>query len=91
MKNNEDDQKKPSKTREGPASSPPPTPAKEEASRAPRYLIKIRGIPYSSKERDIRDFFSPLPIVHCRLIHNRKKQCSIRRLLDRIGKRSGYE
>jgi multiple RNA-binding domain-containing protein 1 len=37
-----------------------------------RYLIKIIGIPYSSKENDIRQFFSPIHIVHCRLIHNRK-------------------
>ncbi|CAF0981643.1 unnamed protein product [Didymodactylos carnosus] len=38
----------------------------------PRYLIKIRGIPYTCKERDIRDFFSPLTILRCQLIRNRR-------------------
>ena len=47
-------------------------PPKEEKTQGPRYLIKICGIPYSSKERDIRQFFSPIPVTHCRLIHNRK-------------------
>jgi multiple RNA-binding domain-containing protein 1 len=71
MKNNEEDQKKP--IEEQPILSPPsPAPAQEEKVKTPRYLIKIRGIPYSSKERDIRQFFSPLTIVRCRLIHNRK-------------------
>ncbi|CAF1389336.1 unnamed protein product [Adineta steineri] len=53
-----------------PVSLPPPV--KEEKSLVPRYLIKICGIPYSSKERDIRQFFSPLSIIRVRLIHNRK-------------------
>ncbi len=71
MKNTEDDQKKPSKIIEEQPLPSPPSP-KEEKPKVPRYLIKIRGIPYSSKERDIRQFFSPISIVHCRLIHNRK-------------------
>ena len=44
----------------------------DEKLKVPRYLIKIRGIPYTSKECDIRQFFSPISIVHCHLIHNRK-------------------
>lgn len=51
---------------------PAPNPVQEEDSKRPRFLIKIRGIPYSSKEADIRQFFSPISILHCRLIHNRK-------------------
>ena len=58
------------------AAAAPPSDSlpKEEQKKkqGPRYLIKICGIPYSSKERDIRQFFSPIPIAHCRLIHNRK-------------------
>lgn len=46
--------------------------AKIEKVKQARFFVKIRGIPYSSKEKDIRQFFSPIPIVHCRLIHNRK-------------------
>ncbi|UJR23141.1 hypothetical protein I4U23_026160 [Adineta vaga] len=48
------------------------SPVQEEKVLAPRYFVQIRGIPYSSKERDIRQFFSPISILHCRLIHNRK-------------------
>ena len=44
----------------------------EKKEKRPRFLIKIRGIPYSSKEKDIRQFFAPIPIVNCRLIRNRK-------------------
>jgi multiple RNA-binding domain-containing protein 1 len=69
MKNTEEVKKKPI---EQPPTAPVPPPAKEEKSKIPRYLIKIRGIPYSSKERDIREFFSPISIVHIRMIHNRK-------------------
>jgi len=72
MKNTEeDDKKKVIKQESIPSPSSSPI-LKEEKSKVPRYLIKIRGIPYSSKERDIRQFFSPIPIVRCRLIHNRK-------------------
>lgn len=83
MKNTEDEEedttkkkkkKKPKEELE--LAAPPatvPLPEEEEKKpKGPRYLIKISGIPYSSKERDIRQFFSPIPIVHCRLIHNRK-------------------
>ncbi|CAF3032171.1 unnamed protein product [Rotaria sp. Silwood2] len=72
MKTTEDDKKKSSKLIDNqpiPSSSPPP---EEEKPKKPRYLIKIHGIPYTSKERDIRQFFSPIPIIRCRLIHNRK-------------------
>ena len=76
MNNTEDNQKKSSKlikeTSMPSIPSPPSSPVKEEKVQVPRYLIKIRGIPYTSKERDIRQFFSPIPIVGCRLIHNRK-------------------
>ena len=68
----EEHQTKPSKSvPEAPVPSPPPSPM-EDKPKAPRYLIKIRGIPYSSKEQDIRQFFAPIPLVHCRFIHNRK-------------------
>lgn len=70
MKDKEDvKKKKPTKIIQ---EQPIPSPPTEEKSKAPRYLIKIRGIPYSSKESDIRKFFSPISIVRCRLIHNRK-------------------
>ncbi|CAF3144105.1 unnamed protein product [Rotaria socialis] len=75
MKNTEDEKKTPSKPAENkPISSVPslPIPVKEDKPKKPRYLIKICGIPYSSKENDIRQFFSPISIVRCRLIHNRK-------------------
>ena len=73
MKNTEDDPKvksKPSKSKAEPHESLPTL--KEEKRKAPRYLIKITGVPYSSKERDLRQFFAPTSIVHCRFIHNRK-------------------
>jgi multiple RNA-binding domain-containing protein 1 len=73
MKNTEENKRKTIEEQRMPSSSPPPPPSpKEETSKVPRYLIKIHGIPYSSKERDIRQFFSPISIVRCRLIHNRK-------------------
>ena len=71
MKNIEENTKQPSKSiKEQP--TPSPAPIKEEKPLVPRYLIKICGIPYSSKERDIRQFFSPISLTRCRLIHNRK-------------------
>jgi len=50
----------------------PTTPTEDEQHKRPRFMIKICGIPYSSKESDIREFFSPISLVNCRLIHNRK-------------------
>ena len=72
MKNSEHTKKKPSELIDKQASLSLPLSTKEDQPKVPRYLIKIRGIPYTSKERDIRQFFSPIPIVHCRLIHSRK-------------------
>lgn len=74
MKTTEDEQIIPSRAIEQPSiPSPPPSPPPKEATvKGPRYLIKICGIPYSSKERDIRQFFAPISLVRCRLIHNRK-------------------
>jgi multiple RNA-binding domain-containing protein 1 len=73
LKNTEEEDKKISIKKQSIPSPPPPPPIPiEEKSKAPRYLIKICGIPYSSKERDIRQFFSPISIIRCRLIHNRK-------------------
>lgn len=65
--------KKPSKPVDNePVRSPSPVPVKEEKIKKPRFLIKICGTPYSSKENDIRQYFAPISIIHCRLIHNRK-------------------
>ncbi|CAF3456355.1 unnamed protein product [Rotaria sp. Silwood1] len=75
MKNTEDNKKKSSKSIDNQpisSSSSSSLPVEKEKSKKPRYLIKIHGIPYTSKERDIRQFFSPISIVRCRLIHNRK-------------------
>ena len=73
MKTIEDEQIKPSKAiEELSILCPQPSPPKEAKVKGPRYLIKICGIPYSSKERDIRQFFAPISLVRCRLIHNRK-------------------
>ncbi|CAF1389231.1 unnamed protein product [Rotaria sordida] len=78
MKDTEDDKKKTSKSIDDQpipslslSSSSLPQ-EEQEKSKKPRYLIKIRGIPYTSKEPDIRQFFSPIPIIRCHLIHNRK-------------------
>lgn len=72
MKTVEEEPIKPSKSIEEPSiPSPPPSPEETKVN-GPRYLIKICGIPYSSKERDIRQFFAPISLVRCRLIHNRK-------------------
>lgn len=77
MKNREEEEKTEKKKKKKSAETvvePVPTPveSEEEKAKRPRYLIKIQGIPYSSKERDIRQFFSPISLVHVRLIHNRK-------------------
>ncbi|CAF0997132.1 unnamed protein product [Adineta ricciae] len=71
MKNTEDEPKQSLKSRKK-QETRAPSPIKENKPLGPRYFIKILGLPYSSKERDIRQFFAPLSIIHCRMIHNRK-------------------
>eukprot|EP00051_Salpingoeca_urceolata_P001961 m.45608 g.45608 ORF g.45608 m.45608 type:complete len:1034 (+) comp11795_c0_seq3:145-3246(+) len=52
------------------------------AADPPRFTVRLRGLPFTAKEPEIRDFFHPLELVDIRMVFDREKRPAGRAFVD---------